>query len=265
MHKRSVNFNFAVPANNDSSVIAKPGNRAFDFPTPAVSPKCPAILGRGFTSIASMRRNEFNPALFELFSQRIRIIGFITNQALRFLSRASRPFAAYLDRCKRRFDEFRFGRGRRVKGHSQRNTLAVCQYHELCALPPLGFADAWAPFFAGLKLPSMKHSLHWICWRSLSSLKKALQILSQTSCSSQSIKRLQQVLGLGYFSGRSFHRAPVFNTQRIPSTTSRFFFQGRPLLLNWGSNGSIFRHCLTLKYVARLTDHLRQSFIVNHL
>lgn len=265
MHKSSVNFNLAIPTDNDSPVIAKPSDRTFNFPAPAVTAKRSPVLGGDFDSIAPMGCDEFNAAFPEFFPKGVGVIAFVTNQAIRFLSGAPRAFAAYLDGCKRRFDEFRLGRGRSVKGHSQRNTLAVRQYHKLRAFPPLGLADARAPFFAGWKVPSMKLSLHLICWRSLSSLKKALQTFSHTSCSSQSINRLQQVLGLGYFSGRSFHRAPVLKTQRIPSKTSRFRFQGRPRLVSLGSKGSIFRHCFSVKYVARLTDHLRESFIVSQL
>jgi hypothetical protein len=143
-------------------------------------------------------------------------------------------------------------RGGRVKGHSQRNTLAVRQNHELRALAPLGFADFRPPFLAGMKLPSMKHSAHWI-WLFLSnSWMKARQTLSQRPVSSHIRRRLQHVLGLGYFSGKSFHRAPVRKIQRMPSNTRRLSFQGLPLLFNLGSRGSIFRHCQSLKYTARL-------------
>jgi hypothetical protein len=36
-------------------------------------------------------------------------------------------------------------RGRSVKGHSHRNTLAVCHHNKLCAFPTLGFAACTAP------------------------------------------------------------------------------------------------------------------------
>jgi hypothetical protein len=32
-----------------------------------------------------------------------------------------------------------------VNGHSQRNTLAVCQYHKLCAFPTFCLAEAGPP------------------------------------------------------------------------------------------------------------------------
>jgi hypothetical protein len=141
------------------------------------------------------------------------------------------------------------GRG---NGHSQRNTSAIRHNHELGALTPLGFPDFWAPFFAETNVPSIKHSLQSI-WPRLSSLRiKVRHIFSQTPCSSHIFNRLQQVLGLGYFSGRSFHLAPVRRTQRIPSKTKRLFCQGRPLLFNFGSNGSISFHCFSVKYIARL-------------
>src|SRR5262249_18545773 len=99
------------------------------------------------------------------------------------------------------------------------------------------------PFLAGMKVASMKHSLQRIRPRSLSSVRKVLQILSQTPCSSHSFRRRQQVLGLAYSSGRSTQRAPVRRIQRIPSKTFRLFAQGRPLLRCRGSSGAIFSHC----------------------
>jgi len=71
------------------------------------------------------------------------------------------------------------------------------------------------------------------------------QIVSHTSCSSQSRKRLQQVEGDGYSAGKSFHLAPLRAIHKIPSRTRRLSDQGRPPRLparSFGSNGSIFDH-----------------------
>jgi len=242
MEKCLIHFVIPFPAGYEAPVIAEPSDRPLDFPAAFVTAKRSSVLTRGFFSVGSMRSHEFDPLSFEFLSKGIRVVSFITNQMPGFAS----------DCSQRLVRQFHLMRGGRVKGHSQRNTLAVRQNHELRALAPLGFADFRPPFLAGMKLPSIKHSAHWT-WPFLSnSWIKVLQILSQRSFSSHILRRLQHVLGLGYFSGRSFQRAPVRKTHRIPSKTRRLSFQGLPLLLNFGSNGSIFCHCRWLKYTARL-------------
>jgi hypothetical protein len=79
--------------------------------------------------------------------------------------------------------------------------------------------------------------------------KKARQALSHTSCSSQSRRRRQQVLGDGKRSGRSGHRAPVRKIQRMPSKTGRFgmgFGPPRGEALSSGNKGAIFSHCASV-------------------
>ena len=86
------------------------------------------------------------------------------------------------------------------------------------------------------------------------SARNARQSRSHTSCSSQTLSLRQQVEALGYPSGRSRHRAPVFKTHRIPSSTKRLSVQGRPPR-GWrggaGSRGSIFAHCLSVRRTLR--------------
>jgi hypothetical protein len=142
-------------------------------------------------------------------------------------------------------DQFDLRRGRRVKVVSQRNTLAVDHHHPLRPLAPLGFSDSTAPFFAGAKLPSRNDSLHCNCWRSFNSLKNARQMVSQTSCSSQSRSRRQQVAGEGNSSGESHQRAPLRKIHKMPSSTRRSSARGRPprgRLGNFESKGRIWFH-----------------------
>jgi len=67
--------------------------------------------------------------------------------------------ATYSDRRERLRCELRLTRASAMEGNSQRKTLAVCQYHELCAFALPGLSDMETPFFAGAKVASMKHSL----------------------------------------------------------------------------------------------------------
>jgi hypothetical protein len=67
--------------------------------------------------------------------------------------------------------------------------------------------------------------------------------------SSQSRKRRQQVLGEGYRSGKSFHRAPLRSTQRIPSKQGRLAIGlGPPNAepLGNGNSGAINAHCASV-------------------
>ena len=242
MKKSLIHFIIPIPSNNQASVIAQPSNRPLNLPATSISPQCSSILKLGFLSVFTMRRHKLNALLLEPIAKFIRIITLVTNQVFGFSTNLLQSLIC----------QFHLMRAGRVNGHSQRNTLAVCHHHKLRALATLGFTDFGAPFLAGTKLPSIKHSAHWMRPFLSSCSMNARQILSYTPCSSHILRRLQQVLGLGYFSGKSFHRAPVRKIHKIPSSTSRLFLQGRPLLFSFGSNGSIFLHCFSVKYTARL-------------
>lgn len=257
MEKSLIHSVIMFPTCNQSPIISEPGNRALNLPTAFVTPKSSAILSLRLPAIGPMRDNKLNALFFKFTTKLIRIISFVTNQMLGFL-------ANFFKSLTRKLHLRRTGS---VKGHSQRNTFAVCQYHELRALATLGFADVWAPFFAEIKLPSMKHSPHWIRPFLSKVSINFRQIFNHVPFSSHNFKRLQQVLGLGYRSGKSFHLAPVRKIQRMPSSVSRFFFHGLPLLFGFGNNGSTYFHCFSLRYTARLIG-LRPSyepFIDNHL
>lgn len=231
----------AVPPDQQAPVVAEPGDGPFDLPASSVSPKGPAVLMLAL-AIGEMRTNELDASLLEPTAKGERVVSAIADESIRVLSRHSGSSIAYSDRGECLWRELDLTRASAMEGNSQRNTLTVCQYHELCALALSGLADVEAPFFAGANVASMKHSLHRIrpCW--LSTVEKVRQILSQPPCSSQSFKRRQQVLGLAYSAGRSTQRAPVRRIQRIPSRTFRLFAQGRPLLRTRGSSGAIFSH-----------------------
>ena len=242
MEKSLIHFIVMFPTSNQASVVAKPGDGAFNLPAVFVTSKCSAILGFWLAAILSVRCHKLNALFLKFRSKFIRVIRFVTHQSFGFL-------AQLINRLMDQNHLMWTGRG---NGHSQRNTLAISHHHELRPFPPLGFPDFWTPFFADTKLPSIKHSAQLI-WPFLSSLLiKVRQIFNQTPSSSHLLSRLQHVLGLGYFSGKSFHLAPVRKIQRIPSSTRRLFFQGRPLLFSFGKSGSISFHCFSVKYTARL-------------
>jgi hypothetical protein len=127
--------------------------------------------------------------------------------------------------------------------------LAVDHHHPLRTLSAFGLADAGAPFLAGANDPSAKVSAQLSWPFSSNSPRNFRQIVSQTSWSSQSRSRRQQVVGEGYSGGKSFQRAPLRSTQRIPSKTGRLSTGFRPPFrdcLNFGKSGSIFAHCASV-------------------
>lgn len=250
MKESQVHQQGVFPTDDESPVIAKPGEGAFDLPTFAIAPQRSAILSGRLLAIALMRDDQFDAASLQASAQRITIVSLIGNQALRLLAGTTSSRTRHGNGGQGRFEQLYFRRGRRSQVDSQRNTLAVDHHHPLCAFPPLGFTNPRPPFFAEAKLPSTKASLQSSWPRPSSVPRKARQIFSHTSSSSHLCKRLQQVDGLGYFSGRSCQRAPDRRIHRIPSRTARFEAQGLPPFLDFGragNNGSINFHCLSLR------------------
>jgi len=232
-------------SNHESSEVSHPGDAAFNLPTPLVSSQLSPILRWQFATIAFVRADQFDASLLKPLAQRIGVGGLVVDQSPGIFAW---PAASSRDRdaLQRRFDQRRFVRGRRGKLNSQRNTLAACHHHPLRTLSAFGFSDALAPFFAGAKEPSAKVSSQSSRPCSSSSPRNVRQIVSQTSCSSQSRSLRQQVLGEGYCLGRSLHLAPDRSTQRMPSKQRRSSTRRRPpaaddLIL--GNNGSILFHC----------------------
>jgi hypothetical protein len=246
MKEGLVNRKRAVIAHDQSSEVAEPSEGPFHDPPSLIAAQRPTVLRRRFASILPMRDDQLDAARRQLLAQGIAIVAAVGDQAARLLpGTASAMPTPYADRRERRLDEPDLRRGGRVKVVSQRNTRAVDHHHPLRALAPLGFADSRAPFFAGAKLPSRNDSLHFSCWRSFNSPRKARQIPSQIPCSSQSRSLRQQVEGEGNSAGKSCQRAPLRRIHKRPSNTWRSFAGGRPPRgrgSRWGSKGRIFSH-----------------------
>jgi hypothetical protein len=246
MKEGLINRQRSVVTHDQSAEVPDPGEGAFHDPSPLVAPQSPTVLRRRFTAILAMRGDQLGAASSPLLTQRIAVVAAVTDETRQFLSRPAGSMPSpYADRRQRRLDEFDLRRGSRVKGVSQRKTRAVDHPHPLRPLAPLGLADSGAPFLAGAKLPSKNDSLHFNCWRSFSSPRKARQISSQISCSSQSRNLRQQVEGAGNSSGKSCQRAPLRKIHKMPSSTLRSFAGGRPPRGRGGrlgSKGRIFSH-----------------------
>src|SRR6058998_3818895 len=218
-----------VVSDDQASEVSQPSVGALHYPSPSVTPQGSTVLRRRPNAVLFVRADELDPATLQTLSQRIAVVRFVGDHPHRLLPRTARMMTpSYADGRERRFREFDFRRGCRVKVVSQRKTAAVDHHHPLCPLAPLGFSDSVAPFLAGAKLPSRNDSLHFSCCRSFNSLRNARQISSQISCSSQSRKRRQQVAGEGNSSGKSHQRAPLRRIHKMPSSTLRSSFRGLP-------------------------------------
>lgn len=188
------------------------------------------------------RNDRFNPALDQLISKRVAVIASICNQPLGLLVR-------HANRIQRMRDQFHFRRRGRVQVCSQRSTRAIDHHQPLCALAAFGLADFVAPFFAGAKLPSAKHASQRSLSLSSSSISNARHKFKNTSCSSQSRKRRQQVDELPYSFGSADQGAPVHAIHKMPSKHFRSSTGGRPPFLRSVRAGMwmrIFSHCLSV-------------------
>lgn len=206
-----------------------------------------------------MGRKQVDSSLPQSLPKRVAVVRLVTDHSFRTGPRPSRPLLGDFDLLECLFGEPDLCRRSRVGIASQRNTLAIDHHHVLCSLSPLGLPDSRAPFFAGEKLASMNASSQSRTPSASNSDRKALHISFRTSASYHSFRRRQQVEGWGYFSGRSFHRAPVLSIQRIPSNTRRSSALGRPPFGPTGFlgiSGSIFLHCSSVRYTTRLLTGL---------
>ena len=245
MKERLVDADLMFVSNHQSAEVCDPGDGAFHLPSPLVASQFASILCRRLTAVGLVRADQIDAAFVQATPQWIRIGGFVVDQP-RGLAPWSPTTPGHRHALQCRFNQRRFVRGRRGELNSQRKTLAACHHHPLRTFSAFGFSDAGTPFFAVANEPSAKVSSQSSRPCSSSSPRKRRQMSSQTSCSSQSRSLRQQVLGEGYFAGRSFHRAPDRSTQMMPSRQARFSAGGRPPRFDrftTGNNGSIFFHC----------------------
>src|SRR2546425_6438062 len=186
MNESLVDAERAVIAHDQSAEVAEPCDATFDDPALLVAPQHAPVLRRRPVPVGAVRGNQGNAAAAQPFAQCVAVVALVGNHSRRLLSWT--PAAVPppdSDRGQRFFRQPDLAGRCRVKSHSQRNTAAVDHHHPLRPLAPLGFADSAAPFFAGAKLPSKKHSLHFNCWCSFNSARNVRQMRSQMPCSSQ--------------------------------------------------------------------------------
>lgn len=232
----------------ETSEVSQVGKGALNFPAPGVAPHGAAIVEGRAPPFATMWTEQDDAALQQTPAQRIAVVGAVGNDAQRAALRPAAPDTWDRDARQGAFGQGHFRWTGRAQLASQRNTRAVCHHHPLCTLATFGFTHAEPPFLALAKLPSRKTSSQLSLPRASSCPSKARQILNQSSRSSHSCNRRQQVLAEGYSRGKSRQRAPLRRTHKMPSKTIRSSRRGRPRFLRraLGKSAWMISHCRSL-------------------
>ena len=244
------------------SEILKPGKKPFNFPSSSITPQFPSILGFGFLSSLSMRRDYLYLTLLKhSFIKVITIVGFITNNLIRSIFGKTTIY--------RIFNQFHFMGRSAFNVSGDRNTSSVCDCHDLGAFATFCLADSKTPFFAGAKDPSMNASRISIWPRSYRSSASSWAIRLKTPSRTHCWNRRWHVWYGGYRWGRSFQGAPVRSIHKTPFSTSLGSRGGRPLGSLEGVNfliiGSIRFHCsfvMSILMILHIQD-VMSSFIFN--
>src|ERR1019366_8587388 len=140
-----------LPANDDATIIMEPSKQAFDFPATTVAAQGATVLRDWSAPVPAVRSDPFHTEMFAYpLIQPIAVVGFIADQSLRCFAEESA--------LERGFDERGFIRRSADHVHGDRKTMAVCDRHDFTAFSSASRADSSAPFFAELKLASMKVS-----------------------------------------------------------------------------------------------------------
>ena len=227
-------------ANNKAPEVLQPSKQTFDLPTTFVASQYSAILAGRFAAVASMRGNHLQaPFGLQSLVQPIRVIGLVTDQTLgQFFQETG---------VQGSIDQGHFVRTSPGGINGDRKTFSVRKAHNFGTFTAFGLAHTKAPFFAGLKVPSINPSLRSMPPRWQRSSAKAERIFSNIPERVHCWKRRWQVWYGGYRLGRSAHGAPVRSTQRMASSTSRGLRGGRPGFpgpaLGLGMKSTIRCHC----------------------
>ena len=140
------------PANDDATIVMEPSKQALDFPATTVAAQAATVLVCGRDAHRFVRRDKLHSVTFlDALVQWIAVVSAVADHSL---GRIGEELV-----IERGFDEFCFMRRSAGHVHGERKTMAVCDRHDFAAFAALCRADTRAPFFAELKLASMKDSL----------------------------------------------------------------------------------------------------------
>jgi hypothetical protein len=145
-------FWVVFPANDGTTKVMKPGEEPFDFPAPPVTTQNAAVLRGSCDAHKFVGRDELHAVtMIDALVQWIAVVSAVADHSFGGFGKESL--------VKSGFDEFCFMRRSAGHVHGERKTMAVCDCHDFAAFAAFCRADTRAPFFAPLKLASMKDSL----------------------------------------------------------------------------------------------------------
>jgi hypothetical protein len=149
-HAEEVGF-VIFPAADQSAEVVKPSEEALDFPAAAIAAQFATVLGALAAAVVFVRRDELDAVFLpEALVQRIAVVGAVPDHSFWFGSCETLRDGG--------FDKLRFMRRSAGDAAGDRKTMAVCDRHDFTAFSTASRADSSAPFFAELKLASMKVS-----------------------------------------------------------------------------------------------------------
>jgi len=235
-------------ANNQAAKVVQPCEESFHFPTTLEAAQRTSVLSDTIgPATLAVWSNHLSAELLQNFTvQAVTVVSLIPNESLRDVSDESL--------LQRLGDQFYFGRASTVCAYGERKTIAVCNCHDLGALPTFSFSHTEPPFLAGAKLPSTNASLRSKPPRSLRSWATASSTCSRTLERTQFWKRRCTVWYAPYRSGKSFQGAPVRSIHRIPFSVVRRSLHGRPRrsarTRSGGKMVSTICHCSSVRSIS---------------
>lgn len=230
------------PANDGSSKVVQPTDGPFDDPTAFVAAELSPVLQWRADPRLSVWADQVDSVSLEPPSQAIAVGRFVVDQSLGL----SLPQNSIVNQ---RFNQNRFVSIGRLGLNREWKPLGIHHEHDFRAFAATCRSNLFAPFFADENVPSANVSEKSICSFSSSFMTSRKNACSSSPASVQVLSRKWQVDFEGKVFGKSFQRAPVRNTQRIPSRQSRGCTWGRPPSLAGGSHGNrsaINSHCLSV-------------------
>ena len=120
--------------------MAEPCVGSFDDPASFVASELAPVFVAPVFAVFSVGHDEVDATLGESFSQRVGVVGAVGDHAFRLRSRAAFASGDF------DFGKRSFSRRGTFQPNSERKTATVDQYHPLCSLAALGFANRRAPF-----------------------------------------------------------------------------------------------------------------------
>jgi hypothetical protein len=238
MHEAEEQMGMTFVSHHQTAEVEQPADGPFHFPATTVPAEPAAVLRPRLDAVVAMRTHQPDAARRQSCAQRITVGRPVVDQVV-----GRSPQHSFVEQS---LDQFHFGGRSTGDVSTQGGSMTVHEEHDLGSLAALCFADVGPPFFAGLNVPSANASSQTSSFRRSRCFNSLLQAARKTPDSVHSFNRRQQVLGDGKCVGKSFHRAPVLNTQRIPSRQARVSTRGRPPLRVMGDSGNksaIRNHC----------------------